>query len=499
MASDNHSVVTIKRKSTIKPDKKAERETIPLVTFDLPYVTFFYNQKLLLFKDFDKRENGERKEPISNGFEEREKDEDEGNGKEPNTTNGGFEERESGGERKKPAEIGFEERVEGLKEKLRDVLGYFFPLSGRLKKAEDGALEIECNDEGVEFVEALGEGIGIEDLSKPEASPLLKLIVPYTGVFNFQGFTLPLLSVQVTKLRDGMALGCAFNHAVLDGNSTWHFMSSWAELSNGYPTPSLLPFHDRTQSRDTRLKLDIPDLNSISPHENGKPPENDDNDNNRGHMRERIFHFSGDAVEAIKSQTNKARDPGAPSKPLSAFQSLSAHVWKAVSKARGLQPGDVSIFTVFVDCRKRIDPPMTDSYFGNLIQGIYSPLTCDALLEGPVQLGAETLQRLIDSHTSKAISQKCEEWEKEPKLYNFRDAGMNCVAVGSSPRFRVYEVDFGWGGPMHVRSGSNNKFDGMVYLYGGSDGARSVDVEITLEEKAMERLEEDPKFLLGIS
>jgi hypothetical protein len=39
--------------------------------------------------------------------------------------------------------------------------------------------------------------------------------------------------MQFTKLRDGLAVGCAFNHAVLDGTSTWHFMSSWAELCRG--------------------------------------------------------------------------------------------------------------------------------------------------------------------------------------------------------------------------------------------------------------------------
>ncbi|KAF3319851.1 BAHD acyltransferase DCR [Carex littledalei] len=72
---------------------------------------------------------------------------------------------------------------------------------------------------------------------------------------------------------------------------------------------------------------------------------------------------------------------------------------------------------------------------------------------------------------------------------------MNCVAVGSSPRFKVYEVDFGFGRPERVRSGSNNKFDGMVYLYSGRDGDGSIDVELTLQPEAMERLEKDEEFL----
>ncbi|KAL6013302.1 hypothetical protein ACLOJK_003794 [Asimina triloba] len=58
--------------------------------------------------------------------------------------------------------------------------------------------------------------------------------------------------------------------------------------------------------------------------------------------------------------------------------------------------------------------------------------------------------------------------------------GMNCVAVGSSPAFQVYDVDFGWGLLEVVRSGMNNKFYGMVYLYPGRDGGRSIDVEISM-------------------
>ncbi|CAI0403076.1 unnamed protein product [Linum tenue] len=69
----------------------------------------------------------------------------------------------------------------------------------------------------------------------------------------------------------------------------------------------------------------------------------------------------------------------------------------------------------------------------------------------------------------------------------------NCVAVRSSPRFRVYEVDFGFGRPESVRSGSNNRFDGMVFLYRGKEGG--IDVEIILESGAMEKLEKDQEFL----
>lgn len=86
---------------------------------------------------------------------------------------------------------------------------------------------------------------------------------------------------------------------------------------------------------------------------------------------------------------------------------------------------------------------------------------------------------------------------KDTEVYE--DAGVNRMVVGSSPRFRVYDVDFGWGRPESVRNGSNNRFDGMVYLHQGKSGGNSIDVDICLEAQTMEKLEKDKEFLLGKS
>lgn len=46
-------------------------------------------------------------------------------------------------------------------------------------------------------------------------------IIPYfpsDGAINYSGHFRPLLAVQVTKLTDGIFLGCSFNHVVGDGN-----------------------------------------------------------------------------------------------------------------------------------------------------------------------------------------------------------------------------------------------------------------------------------------
>lgn len=141
---------------------------------------------------------------------------------------------------------------------------------------------------------------------------------------------------------------------------------------------------------------------------------------------------------------------------------------------------------------------MPESYFGNLIQAVFTVTAAGLLTANPPEFGATMIQKAIDMHNAKTIDERNKEWESSPKIFQFKDAGVNCVAVGSSPRFKVYEVDFGWGKPESVRSGSNNRFDGMVYLYQGKSGGRGIDVEISLEAGTMERLEKDKDFLLEV-
>jgi BAHD acyltransferase len=288
------------------------------------------------------------------------------------------------------------------------------------------------------------------------------------------------MMMQLTKLADGLAVGCAFNHAVLDGSSTWHFMTSWAELcrhGGAGAQPSLTPLHDRSLARSVRVKLDLPP--SAEAHEKTDP------NGPKVPLVARVFSFPAATVARIKAN-----------KPFSTFQSLAAHIWRAVSRARGLGPADITAFAVFADCRSRLDPPLPPAYFGNLIQAVFTGVPAGMLLGGPPELAAGLLQKAIAEHDAAAVTRRLEEYEAAPKLFHYSDAGPNCVAVGSSPRFKVYDVDFGFGRPERVRSGGNNKFDGMVYLYPGRDGDGGIDIELALQPGPMSKLEKDPDFLL---
>lgn len=420
--------------SCVYPARPSDEKYCDLITYDLFFIGIHYNQKIMLY---------------------------------PSPTQG------------------FASIVESLKKSLSEALVEFYPLAGRLCLDESGILKVDCNDAGVDFIEASSD-VGLADLTDCDcSSDVMQDLVPYVHTSNADGFFLPLLGVQVTKLRDGVALGIAINHLIVDGYSTWHFLSSWAELCRGGSDICLPPSHDRAMARNIKVKLNI------------KPPTRPDSNSNgtkteKPSLRCKIFHFSKKMIDEIKSRANKNRE----GKPFSSFQALGAHLWHGVIRARKLAPEDITVFTLFIDCRTRVDPPLPRNYFGNAIQGIYGATAVGLLLSNDLSFAADMLQQVIDSHGAKAIEQRNEEWEQNPKLYRFGDAGVNCVTVGSSPRFEVYKNDFGWGRPVRVRNGCNNKFDGMVYLYPGQEGGDGVDVEIALLPQTMDELESDTQFLL---
>lgn len=238
-------------------------------------------------------------------------------------------------------------------------------------------------------------------------------------------------------------MGCAFNHAILDGTSMWHFMTSWAQISNGAQTIAVPPFLDRTKARNTRIKLNLP----LAPETSSPDPP----------VRVKVFKFSESAIDQIKATANSNPNP----KPFSTFQSLSAHVWRAVTCARNLEPGDTTVFYVFANCRHRVDPPMPMNYFGNLIQPVVTKTTSTGLLlENPAEFGAGMIRKAIEMHDAKAWNI---EWES--KVLGWKDAKENCVVVGNSPQFKVYDVDFGWGKPEVVRMSIVSRKLGITFTY----------------------------------
>ncbi|RZR76729.1 hypothetical protein BHM03_00001609 [Ensete ventricosum] len=256
-----------------------------------------------------------------------------------------------------------------LSSSLSRALSLFPALAGRLSTLPDGRILISCNDAGVEFAYATADSLTLPDLLAPSSDvpPAVKSLFPLDGAISFHGHFRPLASFQLTKLADGAVfLGAAVNHAVVDGTSFWNFFNAWAELCRGgSPSP---PDFRRNYFGDSKAVLRFP---------GGRGPEVTFPVD--APLRERIFRLSQEAIFDLKSRANdgfvkvaaigdpdaeiygkQVHDPKAvmayKEEQISSFQSLCAHVWRSVTRARKqLPPEAMTTFRMAVNCRHRVE------------------------------------------------------------------------------------------------------------------------------------------------
>ncbi|XP_026452346.1 BAHD acyltransferase DCR-like [Papaver somniferum] len=181
---------------------------------------------------------------------------------------------------------------------------------------------------------------------------------------------------------------------------------------------------------------------------------------------------------------------------ISTFQALSALVWRSLARARGFHAEQVTNCEICINDRKRLNPPLSDDYFGCYINIVTGKTKTWDLLSQNLGSAALTLHEAIADHTDETIRSWLHDWKKEPKIFQLGSHYNECsLIIGGSPKFNPYGCDFGWGKPLEVRSGWTSKFSGTVWMNPGQVGGGSVDLEICLSPEAMSALESDEEFM----
>ncbi|XP_057781622.1 protein ENHANCED PSEUDOMONAS SUSCEPTIBILITY 1-like [Salvia miltiorrhiza] len=364
--------------------------------------------------------------------------------------------------------------IQHLKNSLSRALDFFPPLAGRLAATpHDGdtaSFFVDCNNAGAEFTHAVAAAVSVSDIVEPSYIPeIVSSLIPISvGVTNYEGISKPLLAVQVTELADGLFIGCAANHAVVDGTSFWHFLNSWSEISRGSELISRSPIFDRCNvaAVDNRL-IHIPTLekNLIAPCQ----------------LPQKVFHFSKEKLGQLKAKANSE----AGTDKISTLQALMAHLWRSAVSSQTTNDSTTRVILIPIGARARMSS-LPDAYFGNASYPAVLFISESDLLQRGLGAAALRINELISRQTDEAATR---ELAKKVEFHESDGSGAPPpLIMGSSPRHDVYGCDFGWGKPIGVRSGKMQKVEGLVIVFPAAETG-GIDVEVCLAEETLHAME----------
>lgn len=381
------------------------------------------------------------------------------------------------------------DHVRLLKTSLSRTLDYFYPLAGRLRCDEDVQKDaklyyVECNNGGVEFVEAVADDVSVGDILEAEYDlGVVRSLFPQNGLLSLECDVKPFFAVQVTELAGGgIFIGCTLSHMFADGTSFWHFMNSWSEICRGFDCISNIPVLDRQYPLQSKIWIPNRSIVRVQLPTSA----------NSSNLNERMFHFSKEQITSLKL---KAIEESGNQK-ISSLQAVLAHVWRSVSRCRGLDANDDVYFVIAIGDRTRTEPALHTRYLGNAVHLAKGSLKSNEILsEGCLGRAASHLNKLISQQTGSLVMDFIRSWIDKPVLISTGSVvTTNSLATSSSPKFDVYGNDFGWGRPVAVRSGGAHKVKGKITMFAGAENG-SMDIEVCLMAETLEALKRDPEFV----
>lgn len=377
-----------------------------------------------------------------------------------------------------PTSYFFDSVLPTLKSALSSTLQEFYPLAGKIRLAPGSDTKYELHyaeGDSVSFTVAEHDG-DFDQLSGSHAReyPRIVPLIPQLPAPGDRGRKV--MTVQVTLFPNrGVVVAVAVHHAACDGSSSTRFVTSWACRTAGKenvaPTP---PFFDRSS---------VPNPNDLyTKFFNNLTSEAQS-------LESLMIQFAPpDAV--VGTVTLKSDDirklKEAVSSKVNSFHCSTilvtyAYAWVCLVKVRAYVKDKIVHFAFPGNCRERLQPPLPAEYFGNCIGGYFTEAKAGDLMR---EDGFLTAARIIGEAIEWFKADPVKDAEKWPEKY--QEIGLQQpLSVAGSPRFQVYDVDFGWGRPAKVDMPSITWL-GAISVSDSSDEQGAVEIGLVLSKLEME-------------
>ncbi|KAF1864332.1 hypothetical protein Lal_00021988 [Lupinus albus] len=364
-----------------------------------------------------------------------------------------------------------------LKKSLSHVLTYYYPLGGRI----NGRDFIDCNDEGIPYIETKVKCKVIDVINNPMPRELNHLVP-----FQLDDVNDVIFGVQFNVFEcGGVAIGACLSHQIGDALSFFTFLNTWANIANGskqdvLPNPHLIS-----------AKL--------------FPPQNASGFDPRcGIIKENIickrFVFNASVIEELRA---KYSDETLNEKPPTRVEALSAFIWNRYVAVTSEQyesdeKKKVHVIVHAVNLRQKMEPSLPSNSFGNYYR--FSMTIIPSFnnngdeYHGFVKQVREEIKK-IDKDYIRKITYGNEHLEFLKNSSNRVLVKRELVSFQftSLCKFPLYDADFGLGKPTWVGSPSLT-FKNLVVFVDTKNGC-GIEAYIHLMVEDMAKFEVDKELV----
>ncbi|PKA66433.1 Anthocyanin 5-aromatic acyltransferase [Apostasia shenzhenica] len=403
-----------------------------------------------------------------------------------------------------PTSAFIDRHLPSLTAALSVTLRTFYPLAGIIRRSAGSADQVEIaytEGDSVSLTVAEFAGSDIREFSGHHSREVdkLRLLINKSAIPNSSDGAAgwPAMSVQVTLFpNQGLCIGLAVHHSACDGSSSSRFVKSWAAACrsvNGGAIGEVSavdppPFLDRSIIVDTRgagLKL-LEQARRLAAerHEDQGRKEQPPLGPSLSSLICCTFVLSAAMIGKLKKRVLEAtaEEEGNRKFHCSAFVVSCGYAWSCLVKARN-PDGDAAVhFGFSVDWRPRMTPEIPSNYFGNCLgAGFAEAKTSEVLGSKGFVAAAAAIGRSIDSLPGMDVAESIVmAVDKYMELARKRP-----LSVAGSPRFRVYDTDFGWGRPAKVEVTSVGETDAMSLAESREDEG-GIEIGMVLSKVQME-------------
>ncbi|KAI3522213.1 hypothetical protein L1887_11697 [Cichorium endivia] len=382
------------------------------------------------------------------------------------------------------------ERSKLLRDSMSKTLTRFYPFAG--KYIDDN--HIECNDEGVYYVETRVDGTLSSFLAKPDYKMLQRLLpMPPNLKEPTRGYYLSLIQVNFFTCG-GVGISMSNSHKLIDGRTYMTFLNAWASEAKGDQQKIIYPCFVASSLFLSNTKP--PTYPSIPLSSLAERPMI----LNRGKCLTKRFRFHASALQALKSKA-------AASVSCTRVVAVTSLIWKcATSAARKLRGERPSILQTAVNIRGRFAQPLPPNAIGNIIWNAV------ARCESNDTLRLDTMVKLMNAGIAKVDTSFVEQFKGQKGSNNVIDelkwlGGQMSIydadyySSSSMCNSGVYDADFGWGRPIWSCYGNSNNnatlYTNAILMMDTSMGG--IEAWVTLSQEEMDIVERDPELLLYAS